>query len=64
MPITAREIEVLHALKSGRTSREIAGVLGISERTVKFHTSNILRKLKVKNRIEAVVRALEQGLLP
>ena len=63
MGITVREREVLQALKSGRTSREIAGELGISERTVKFHLTNIMGKLKAANRIEAVVLALEQGLL-
>ena len=63
MEMTHREIEVLQALKSGRTSREIAGTLGISERTVKFHTTNIMRKLQAANRTEAVALALEQGIL-
>jgi len=63
MTITAREKEILQHLKSGRSSRDIAGTLGISERTVKFHVGNILRKLQASNRIEAVVVAMEQGLL-
>lgn len=63
MMITAREKEILQHLKSGRSSRDIAGTLGISERTVKFHVGNILRKLQASNRIEAVVVAMEQGLL-
>lgn len=63
MTITAREKEILQHLKSGRNSRDIADALGISERTVKFHVGNILRKLQAANRIEAVVLALEQGLL-
>jgi DNA-binding CsgD family transcriptional regulator len=61
--ITGREIEVLHRLKSGGTSREIASMLDISERTVKFHIGNIIRKLKAENRTHAVVIAMEQGLV-
>ena len=63
MMITAREKEILQHLKSGRSSRDIADTLGISERTVKFHVGNILRKLQASNRIEAVVVAMEQGWL-
>ena len=59
--MTTREREILSLLKTGRTSREIAANLDISERTVKFHTGNILRKLRVRNRTEAVALALEQG---
>jgi len=61
--ITGREIEVLQRLKSGGTSREIASLLDISERTVKFHIGNIMKKLKAENRTHAVVIAMEQGLV-
>ena len=61
--ITPREKEVLEFLKSGLTARAIADNLGISESTVKFHTGNILRKMQAKNRLEAVIQALEQGLI-
>lgn len=61
MNFTVREKEVLMHLRSGRTSRAIAERLGISERTVKFHTGNILKKLHADNRLEAVVKALDMG---
>ena len=53
-PLTAREIEVLTGLAEGKTNKEIAGELFISERTVKFHVSAILAKLSASNRTEAV----------
>jgi len=61
--ITGRETEILNLLKSGNTSQSIANRLHISERTVKFHIGNILRKLQAKNRLEAVVLALREGLI-
>ncbi|HAR46679.1 MAG: hypothetical protein A2072_00895 [Nitrospirae bacterium GWC1_57_7] len=60
--LTGREQEVLRSVTLGRTSRGTAESLGISERTVKFHMSNILRKLKAGNRAQAVAMAMEQGL--
>ncbi|MCO6011154.1 LuxR C-terminal-related transcriptional regulator [Actinoallomurus purpureus] len=48
--LTAREAEVLELLSSGRTNRQIAETLFISERTVGVHVSRILRKLGVPNR--------------
>lgn len=62
-PLTPREIEVLQALAIGRTNREIADALGISERTVKFHVSSILDKLGAANRTEAVSIATRRNLL-
>lgn len=61
--LTGREREVLRSVTLGRTSRDTAESLGISERTVKFHMANILRKLKAGNRAQAVAMAMEQGLL-
>lgn len=61
--LTLREREVLRSVKLGRTSRDTAASLGISERTVKFHMANILRKLKAGNRTQAVAMAMEQGLV-
>jgi DNA-binding CsgD family transcriptional regulator/tetratricopeptide (TPR) repeat protein len=51
--ITAREVEVLGQLASGRTDREIAESLFISKKTASVHVSNLLRKLAVVNRVEA-----------
>ena len=61
--LTDREIEVLKLLGQGRTNKEIAGVLVITERTVKFHVSSILMKLGAGNRTEAVTLAHQQGLI-
>lgn len=61
--VSLREQEVLNCLKNGCDSQEIADQLGITPRTVKFHIGNILRKLNASNRTQAVVLAMQQGLL-
>jgi len=55
--LNLRELEVLGQLTSGRRNRQIAEHLHISERTVKFHVSNILNKLEVGSRGEAAAMA-------
>lgn len=60
--LTAREREVLQSLSSGRSNKEIANALCISEHTVKIHLKNILKKLHMNNRIQAAVFAHQQGL--
>jgi DNA-binding NarL/FixJ family response regulator len=62
-PLTEREREVLQAIASGATNREIAGQLFLSPHTVKEHTSALYRKLSVRNRAEAVQKAQRLGLL-
>lgn len=62
-PLSERELEVLALLASGRTNSEIASSLFVSVGTVKSHTGNIYRKLKAKNRTEALARARELGLI-
>ncbi|MGF1680089.1 helix-turn-helix transcriptional regulator [Photobacterium minamisatsumaniensis] len=57
--ITAREKELLHWLKIGKSNWEMGQVMGISERTVKYHLHNIYTKFGVSNRTHAVARALE-----
>jgi LuxR family maltose regulon positive regulatory protein len=61
-PLSQRELEVLNLLVEGLSNPEIAERLFVTVRTVKFHTSNILAKLGVSNRTQAVVRARALGL--
>ncbi len=61
--LTNREKQVLYQVATGATNREIADHLYLSPHTVKEHTSAIYRKLKVRNRAEAVRMAQSRGLL-
>jgi NarL family two-component system response regulator LiaR len=61
--LTKREREILVLLIDGKTNKEIAGQLSLSEGTVRFHVSNILSKMGVGNRTEAVSQALKQGMV-
>jgi DNA-binding NarL/FixJ family response regulator len=60
--LSPREIEVLRLVADGRTNREIAGELGISERTVDRHVSNLFAKLDVSTRSAATAYAYEHHL--
>ena len=62
-PLTEREREVLEAVASGATNREIAERLFLSPHTVKEHTSSLYRKLGARNRAEAVQKAQRIGLI-
>jgi DNA-binding NarL/FixJ family response regulator len=62
-PLSDRELEVLGLLAQGLANKQIAGRLGISEHTVKFHVSSIYTKLDVTNRAEAVRQGVRQGLI-
>jgi len=61
--LTQRELEVLRLITSGMSNKQIARSLTITERTVKFHVTSILKKLDADNRARAVAIALERGLL-
>jgi DNA-binding CsgD family transcriptional regulator len=61
--LTARERDVLALVADGRSNREIATGLRISEHTVKFHLASLFGKLGVSTRTQAVRRALEWGLI-
>jgi DNA-binding NarL/FixJ family response regulator len=62
-PLTEREMEVLNALAAGLSNREIAARLVITEGTVKNHVSNLIAKLEVRDRTQAVLRGQELGLI-
>jgi DNA-binding NarL/FixJ family response regulator len=62
-PLSGREMEVLRLLAQGRTNKEIAAALVISERTVKFHVRSVFAKLGANNRTEAVALAAQRGLV-
>lgn len=62
--ITPRETEVLRMLAEGLVNKDIAGRLGISGHTVKFHISSILAKLGASTRTEAVTLGIRRGLIP
>jgi len=61
--LSAREREVLRHLVAGFSNKEIANLLGITEATVKCHVSTILMRLNVSDRTQAVVTALQRGLV-
>lgn len=62
-PLTVREIDVLQLVARGRSNREIASALFISEATVRTHVSNILAKLNLGSRTQAALYALREGLV-
>jgi len=62
-PLTTRELEVLRHVAGGATNGEIARILWVTEQTVKFHLSNVYRKLDVGNRTQASHYAHTNGLV-
>ena len=60
--LTNREMEVLRLLTKGNSNQEIGSILKITEGTVKFHVNNILSKLNVSDRTQAVIVSLKRGL--
>jgi len=61
--LLAREIKVLELVVAGKTNKQFAATLVITENAVKNHLRNILDKLHLRNRIQAAVYAVRQGLV-
>jgi two-component system NarL family response regulator len=61
--LTPRELDVLRLLVVGRSNKEIAGALDISEETVKSHVSHLLAKMHVDNRAQAIAESLRRRLV-
>jgi DNA-binding NarL/FixJ family response regulator len=60
--LTERELQVLRLIATGKSNREIAEEMVISEKTVKTHVSNVLGKLHLEDRTQAAIFALKHGL--
>jgi LuxR family transcriptional regulator, quorum-sensing system regulator CviR len=60
--LTLRELTILNWVKNGKTNWEIATIMGITERTIRFHVESIFTKLGVTSRSQAVATAIEHGL--
>jgi LuxR family transcriptional regulator, maltose regulon positive regulatory protein len=62
-PLTSRELEILHGLAAGLSNRQIADKLILAEGTVKFYVHNVLEKLGVHSRTQALAEARRHNLL-
>lgn len=61
--LTGREVEVLTLVLEGRSSKEVAHLLYLSKRTIDSHLAKIYEKLNVSNRVQAIRRATELGIV-
>ncbi|MEJ1931910.1 response regulator [Nostoc sp. NIES-3756] len=63
LQLSSRELDVIRLMATGKSNQEIGAVLQISEGTVKYHVNNILSKLGVSDRTQAVITALRRGIV-
>jgi len=63
LPLTPRETEILNYMAKGFLNKQIAGMLDISEQTIKNHVTSILRKLDANARTQAVITAVKRGII-
>ncbi len=63
-PLTARQLECLERIAAGETSAEIALALGLSKRTVDHYVTHACERLGVRNRTQAVAKAVSEGMIP
>jgi two-component system NarL family response regulator len=63
LDLTDREVQVIKLIADGKTNKEIANTLSISEKTVKNHVRNIFQKLHVDDRTQAAIIAIKRGLI-
>lgn len=61
--LTRREVEVLSLLFQGKSTQEVAEMMFVSKRTVDYHLCRIFEKLNVSNRVQAILRAAQMGLV-
>jgi DNA-binding NarL/FixJ family response regulator len=61
--LSDRELEIVHLMAAGKSTQEISAALSIAESTVKFHINNILSKLGVNDRTQAVIAAVKRGIV-
>ncbi|MBI3804959.1 MAG: response regulator transcription factor [Nitrospirae bacterium] len=61
--LSAREIDVLRRVAKGKTNKEIAGDLTLSEKTIKNHVRNIFHKMRVFDRTEAAIKGVQEGII-
>ncbi len=61
--LTSRENEIFNMLVSNKTTKDIANKLGISEKTVRNHVSNVIGKLGVESRTQAIIILVKNGII-
>jgi DNA-binding NarL/FixJ family response regulator len=62
--LSRREIEILSFFADGKSTKNIARLLGVSPRTIETHSASIMRKLGAANRVQAVVIGIRAGIFP